>query len=296
MRPSDRVELKAVLANGELELTVLPEFGARVTSLVDRRTGREWVVQGASVGSPGQDAIYSAEQAVGWDECFPTVSACTLPGGQRLRDHGALWGRPWQLDHSTDVAVSTTFRGEGYTFSRRITLNGPNVTCDYTVRNEATAPLLFLWAMHLLLGVTESDRIVLPEGTPCRWTYRSDDRPLGVSRWPEGASFPLDRIRPLSAAFAAKLQVQDTPARGVLVGDSNGALRIAGHGPMTRSVGLWLCYGGWPLGPHVHQIAPELTSAPADDIVTAEAMGCAAKVPAGGELKWRASLHIEPGI
>ena len=57
-----------------LRVAVLPEFGARVVSFVDKRSGREWIFQGGETSDTGEDAIYGADAAVGWDECFPTVS------------------------------------------------------------------------------------------------------------------------------------------------------------------------------------------------------------------------------
>ena len=65
------VESEAIRAEVE------PAFGARVTSLVDRRTGRDWLVPGAAV--PG--GAYGAAQAVGWDECFPPWRRASTPTG-----------------------------------------------------------------------------------------------------------------------------------------------------------------------------------------------------------------------
>ena len=79
------------LGNDRLGLTVCPALGGRVLSLVDRWTGREWLVQGEppDMGQDGsaaawtrRDALFSGAVAFGWDECLPTVAR--LSGSGRL--------------------------------------------------------------------------------------------------------------------------------------------------------------------------------------------------------------------
>ena len=45
------------------------------------------------------DMPYSNSWFAGWDECFPTVGPCPLPGAAPgappLPDHGELWGASW---------------------------------------------------------------------------------------------------------------------------------------------------------------------------------------------------------
>ena len=40
-----------------LRVAVLPEFGARVVSFVDKRSGREWIFQGGETSDTGEDAM-----------------------------------------------------------------------------------------------------------------------------------------------------------------------------------------------------------------------------------------------
>jgi hypothetical protein len=195
--------------NDRMRVSLLPEFGGRVTSLVDVRTGRDWIAAGPPAGSPADDAVFDAEAATGWDECFPTVSAC-LHEGRRLRCHGALWGRPWTVvdagPHHAELAIAV----DGWRFARRLSADGDTLACHYAVSNEADTGRRFLWAMHLVLAARPGDRIELPP-VECRWTYRTDGRPPGTHTWPEGADFPLDEIQSADRAFAAKLQVDDRP-------------------------------------------------------------------------------------
>ena len=100
------------IENDALRVDVLPGYGARVSSLVDKASGRDWIFPGGQSSNTGEAAVYSRDEAVGWDECFPTVGAFeagATPWKRRLRDHGDLWGRPWRIDSAIPTQLSTTY-------------------------------------------------------------------------------------------------------------------------------------------------------------------------------------------
>jgi hypothetical protein len=287
---------KIILCNDRIELALIPEFGARIVTLIDHATGRDWIAAGPAKGSSEDDAVFDADAATGWDECFPTVAPCTLPDGRRLRDHGDLWGRAWAVSDLAERSVTTAYEDRLYRFTRSLELDGPAVNCRYLVENLEEQPFDFLWAMHLLLAATESDRIELPVGSAFRFTFCSDEMRLGEAPWPGTGAFALSHVQPTSAGYAAKLQFAQAPIGGARIGDGRGSLRISGSEPFASSLGFWLCYGGWPLAPGIHQIAIEPTSAPADDLLAAREMARAVTVPARGKVTWRVKLEVEPPI
>lgn len=69
-----------VIENEYLRIGVTPDYGARVISLFDRLGGREWMTQGRESPNTGEDATYLGQEAVAWDECFPTVGAWDASG------------------------------------------------------------------------------------------------------------------------------------------------------------------------------------------------------------------------
>ena len=154
-----------------------PAYGARVLSLVDRRSGRDWLAKGPQSTQTGEDAVYLSDEAVGWDECFPTVSpwdASATALGRPLRDHGDLWGRPWAVDAHAADSLNTSRAAGAFQFSRRLSLRGAALTADYAVANTGADALPFMWALHGLLAVTPADRIELDGVARVAATYISD--------------------------------------------------------------------------------------------------------------------------
>ena len=282
------------LANEELSLAVDADYGARITSLLDKRTGREWMVQGARSADTGRDAVYGAAEAIGWDECFPTVApwnAERTAWGGRLRDHGELWGRPAEIAERTRTSITTIAEGELFSLRRRLELEQTTLRVRYRLDNRAGETLPYLWAAHGLLQVTPRDRILLPGRERVTATYLGrEGKPMLASSldwpgpnpaWPEA----LEAVQPASAHIAAKLYVENWPAGAAFVGNGQeGWLRI-GWSKEIDSLGVWLNYGGWPVPGDTHHIGLEPTNSPVDHLGDAIARG-APPLPPGGGREW----------
>lgn len=67
------------LVNDLIELRLLPEFGARITNLIDRRSGRDWIIQGETLSSGaemGSVGLRSALHGLAIDCRRPGAAAC----------------------------------------------------------------------------------------------------------------------------------------------------------------------------------------------------------------------------
>ena len=66
-------------------VVMVPEMGAKIVSLVDKRGGFEWMVGPGT--RPVKPVAYGAwwheQDMAGWDEMFPTIIACPFPGRAR---------------------------------------------------------------------------------------------------------------------------------------------------------------------------------------------------------------------
>ncbi len=167
------------IASGNLRFVVLPELGAKILSLVDLRTGREWMARSSRpLVRREYGGRYDAYDYSGWDECFPSIGECFYPEtpwrGIGVPDHGELWTLPWQTEIA-DSSLRQVAHGVRfpYSFERSIDFghpgNGENqVSIDYAVTNHAPFPFQALWSAHPMLAVTPTTRFVIPEPTRVR--------------------------------------------------------------------------------------------------------------------------------
>jgi galactose mutarotase-like enzyme len=273
------------LENDHLALTMRTDFGARITTLTDRATQRQWLVPGDCIAGD----TYLGDQARGWDECFPTVAPCdhTAWGG-RLRDHGLLWGRPWRASGDGEMCTAVCHDAR-FTFSRTLRLTGPNLTADYCATNLSDSPLPYLWSQHALLSTTPADRIVL-RGVG---SMTAGGQPIA---WPSHPQRDLSTIGTLDERFALKAYAQSADTAAAEIAGPDGGIRFEWSGAQVSAFGLWLDYGGWPRCNPVHQVALEPTTAPANDLAQAEHIGCARLLAPGESHSWSVRISMTPGI
>lgn len=275
---------------------IATDYGARVVSLLDKRNGREWMTQGEQSPNVGEDAVYSGDEAVGWDECFPTVGVwdgAETVWGRRLRDHGDLWGRPWQVDSSSSHDLTTTYETESFTFRRTLALDGATLMARYEATNHLTAPMPYLWALHSLFAVRTGDRIDLGVDAVHASFMAEKGRMLGSGTvaWvekDERVSFPLNEVQPPSALFAGKFVVAGRPASRARLGQPGQWLEIEWDDRLD-SLGVWLTYGAWPQPGGHNEVAIEPTSSAANDLGEAIRAGAVPLAP-GERREWQVSL------
>lgn len=291
------------IENSDLRVEADTAFGARILSLVDLRSGRDWMAKGPQSTKIGEDAIYLADEAVGWDECFPTVAPWDASGtgfGRKLRDHGDLWGRPFTVDAHSERSLTLSRTNKSFRFTRHLSLNASVLTAHYEVENLADTAMPFMWALHGLLAVTPEDRIVMTGVNQVAASYVSRNGQTIASpqlTWPgpnAETGIALDAVRPAASHFAAKLYASHIPAARASIGGRNGWLELAWDNAEIAHLGLWLNYGDWPDTGDVHHIALEPTTAPVDHLGQALEQGSAVVLDPGASKTWRVTLTLRP--
>jgi hypothetical protein len=304
-----------VLENDSLRTVAVPSLGARVVSLLDRRSNREWLVQGdppdttaAVVAWAAEVAVFGGEQAFGWDECLPTVAPCADPldaAALPLRDHGDLWGRPADVEPTDDGFVATwTSSRWPYVLRRTLRLDGPAVVASYELEVVGMGALPFLWSMHALLALEPGARLLVEGAESAVMTHGIG---LGLAAaaepiaWPEavaadGRRVRLDEVRGIEVGQAAKLYLDAAKLSTVIARGVDGAeLGFTWDRHTAPALGLWLDYGGWPPAERRHQVALEPTTSPDDDLAGAIAAGRARVVEPGRPLAWNVRLELGAG-
>lgn len=265
---TERVEgLEVVRVTSPLvSLALMPELGGKISSLRDLRSGREWLWRHPRLPYarvPAEASYVQQADTGGWDECFPTVAPCPYPAapwaGAPLPDHGELWSQPARLTVRVEpeaVTLVTNWQGGQlpYSFERRLTLaaGAARLRCDYSVRNQSTAPLAFIWCAHPLLAIEPGMRVRVPEsarfnvwaasppdlvgatsGLPFPPAARAGERQIDLGTLPEAPGVSLKLWSdPLAEGWAA-VEARD------------GALRMSWDVEQLPQVALWMNLGAW---------------------------------------------------
>ena len=250
---------------GVIELTLVPELGGKISSLCDTRNGREWLWRHPRFQYKrvphGSSYVQEADTG-GWDECFPSVSACRYPSvpwqGAAIQDHGELWSQTAKMEiveGADSVALQNRWQGVvlPYTFSRTITLTTGSATIhvEYEVTNNADQPLHFVWCIHALLAIEPGMELLLP--TPARFNVAGTFPPDLLSSekkltYPFVASgLDLPTLPQTSAGRAIKIWSDP-----LWIGEGwaslrarDGELHMRWDPTLLPQVAAWMNFGAW---------------------------------------------------
>lgn len=274
-----------VLGNDDVELAVAPELGAKIISLKNQRTHREWLWHPNDAlklfkNNVGDD--FSLSPLVGIDECLPTISRCTWQG-RSLPDHGEVWSRAWELDIADwEQGILTThirLDASPLVFKRTIRLHGNEVQFDYQLSNLSDGKEDFIWAIHPLFRLVAGDELDLPVSTR---------KKLDGEAWVDAVSSAIPEQK-CAKAFARPVQEGRAAIKNVAQGDR---LEFAWNPTENNTLGLWLTRGGWH---GHHHFAMEPTNADNDSLAVAASQGRSGTVGPRSSLNWRLLLRVGLG-
>ncbi len=271
-----------ILSNQDVELAVVPELGARIISLKDLRTGREWLWH-----PPGRRKLFrngagdSFENSplVGLDECLPTIAPCSWQG-RDLPDHGEVWAAAWTLDFEAwergVLRTSISLKVSPFDFERTIELQENEIRLGYQLNNRSAQEELYLWAMHPLLRLQNGDQLELPASTRAL---------LDGATWVDA----LDSTTPkgdCEKIFASLVSEGRAAINNPETGDR---LAFEWDAAENNTLGLWLNRGGWH-GHHHFALEPANGE---PDVLTAAAQRdrCGA-VAAHSSVAWQICIQV----
>jgi len=157
--------------------------GAKLVSLIDKRSGRELMLQSKNekliLGT--YDSDYNAVDVCGFDEMFPTIDVCYSEQypweGVKMPDHGEVWSLDWDCASDSEKIEACIYGVRfPYKLSKSIYFNGNGaLRCDYRLENLSAFNMEFLWAAHAMFAMEEDSYIILPAGqTNATLTYTHD--------------------------------------------------------------------------------------------------------------------------
>ncbi len=254
-----------------LRVITVPAKGAKIVSIFDRISGREWLLppKNGQFRPPVYGAPFIEQDMSGWDEMFPTIDRCVYPVAGAyfdadLPDHGEVWALAWQVDESrstTTIHLSVWGHTLPYVLSRAIHfVDERTLRLSYEVVNAGSEPLSALWAAHPQFAADEATRIVLPaEVTQVISVQATGELPLIGQRldWaaattPTGVRLQLDRVRPASAQAHRKLYLppdQPTAWASLQQGADGAWLRLSWDTRAIPYLGIWVDEGNYNPAP-----------------------------------------------
>jgi galactose mutarotase-like enzyme len=271
-----------VLNNDEVELAVVPELGAKIISLKDIRTRREWLWHPKDnlklfKNHPGDD--FSASPLVGIDECLPTILPCDWRG-RTLPDHGEVWNRPWRVDQNAwqngVLTTSIQLETSPFIFQRTLELRGNEVRFSYRLSSLSAAEEPFVWAIHPLLRLAAGDELDLPDSTR---------ELLNGETWVDNVASAIPKNN-CAKVFASPV----SEGRAVIHNEKQGdRLEFVWDPAENNALGLWLTRGGWH---GHHHFAIEPTNANDDSLAIAGGRNNCGKVAGNRSVTWQLSLRV----
>lgn len=301
---------------GALAVSIVPELGGKLGSLRDGRSGREWLWRHPRLAyrRVPHGAVYTAvADTGGWDECFPSVSACAYPSppwqGAAVQDHGELWGQTAALAiEQADGGVSIGARWHGialpYTFERTIRLaaGSARMRLEYAVANTGDAPLRWIWSAHPLLAIEPGMRLLLPAAARFHGVRFT---PGGVLH-ERGLSFPLSvpgragvvdlaALPERDAGAAIKLWSEPLAEGWAALRAHDGELRMRWDAALLPQVAVWLNLGAFGLdgGAPYYNLGLEPCIGAQDSLADAvTAYNLFEELPAGARRTWWLEVEL----
>lgn len=166
----ERGVLAVAIENDLLRITVLPELGGKIWSIIHKPREREMLWHHPTLTprpvSPG--AAYDDVFCGGWDELFPSDAPVTI-GGFALPDHGEWWSIPWawrveEMPETVTLTLAASGFATPHQARRTISLREGIAAFELgtSIQNLGDRPIPFLWRHHPSFPVAPGARIALP--------------------------------------------------------------------------------------------------------------------------------------
>lgn len=301
-----------IIENDKLRLKIMPGLGGKIASLCVMPEGWELLQQPLKPYDLRTcDMNFEDSDASGIDECLPSVSAChavTPNGVVSVPDHGDFWRIPFAF---MQTGNEVTLEAKGWSlpllFRRGILLEENTIRFTYSVENISDQAVKYLWSAHPAFVVQAGDRITLPTSIGEVVVEDSQGLRLGKPgsrhKWPcfadeSGNRGDLSQVLGPEQEIAEKIFCT-APVEGWAALERLELQRriIVRFDPkQSPYLGMWLCYGGWPIEGSQRQqcVALEPCTSPVDSLAQAIAMGQASELMAHGTEEWQVVIEIHP--
>ncbi len=235
---------------------IVPAWGGKIIAL--ELAGRQWLWTAPGIDRATDDPAAAATLG-GFDECFPTVAAATVPVGSTpisFPEGGELVAQRADTRILTPdgvVEAVSTWHGERhlYRFSRTVRIEQDGtVEMRYEVENEGSVALPFIWASRPHFPLSAETRLHLPHRSRLRVASQhgidlggADTGATSEHQWPlvklEKRVVDLSRPESVGRKYAAKLFV-DPVGGTVAIEEPPLRLELVVDPREVPELGIWI--------------------------------------------------------
>jgi len=298
-----------VMENRALRVTVLPELGGRIWSIVYKPRDRELLWQNPRV--PPQRAPFGAAfdnvWCGGWEEMFPT-SAPGIINGEQFPDHGEVWSLDWdcepgERDGQTTLTLRCRTPISAVEVEKRITLRADEPVLDmtYALRSLSASPLPYLFTIHPAFAVSPACRLDFPAMNVAldpSWLGTLTETPINF-RWPlaprRGGEVDLRVVPPATSREVFFFFGHDFTEGWFAITDTAEKLTWGMNFPpeFFRACGVFAAYGGWR---DHHTLLVEPATAYPQQIEPAIEHGRAPVLAPQARVETRVTFRVQEGL
>ncbi|SMO50044.1 DUF5107 domain-containing protein [Gracilimonas mengyeensis] len=309
-RKTKKAIREVTFENKYIKLTVVPEMGGKITELLNKQSGTQFIRPGNvpldDIDLPKYAEAFLPPYAYGFDECFPSIGADIYESNGTTRnipDHGELWTQAWRADIQPDkLVLDISGKAMKYNFRKEISLHKNQVEFKYRLQNTGDEAFDYLWSAHPLLSVEAGDEVLLPQKTRKVRIHAATDERLEdgeTANWPEliPGSSSFDVVKEKSSGFASKLFVENPQSGKAALYRKrfDESLLIEFDTESVPHLGLWLCYGGWPDDDNYtadYSIAFEPTTASTDVLSEARQLSQSVYIQPKEVKEWKVAFSL----
>lgn len=242
-------------SNEHLEVTILPEIGAKLYDLIWRATGQNFLWHNPRIAIQRYpiEANFDNYWCGGWDDAFPTCESC-VHKGEVYPNLGELRSICWEVESASRSEIRLAASGpiSPVRAEKRVRLAADSLEMSFSLRHIGYVPLEFIWGTHPALAINPDCILHIPAKKGL--VAQSSDPLLGEPghsyRWPrlESSDGSVDMSRMLPPGkFSAGHYATELTAGWYAIEYPAVGSGILFEFPLSLCpyLWLWLSYGGW---------------------------------------------------
>ena len=252
-----------VLESSRIRAEFISDPGGKMTSLINKETGYEYLVQRKNKVYRDQpfDGVFVDGECSGYDDMFPTIDTCNYEdepwAGIKMADHGEVWSLPWKCAVD-DLSLCMSVEGVRFPYKLEKNIyfkNENSIRLDYTLTNYSPYDFKFLWAGHFMINIEEGAIVKVPDDCKLVTTILTNGNGKfgDIHNWPDftdkdGKRYRADISRSKDSKGFEKYYFNNRLKDGwcqLIYPDNKNILKVSFPVKTVPYLGILMNEGGW---------------------------------------------------